>query len=88
MIHNVREAYRIVSKIRSYGKYNVIYCCEDDISYFFTYAVHGLPVLRIYKETGDYEEIFWGQNSESSPRKEIHISKLKQVLWKCFGNIF
>lgn len=77
MIKNVKEAYKIAHKIKRYRKYDACYCREDDVSYFFTYPVHGLPVLRIYKEKGNYEEIFFGQSYESINEREIPLSELK-----------
>lgn len=77
MIKNVKEAYKIACKIKKYRKYDVCYCREDDISYFFTYPVYGLPVLRIYKEKGNYEEIFFGQDYKSINEREIPLSELK-----------
>ena len=77
MIKTVKEAYNIAKKIRNYKKYDVGYCREDDVSYFFTYQVPGLPVLRIYKEKGNYEEIYFGQKYESINEREIPLSELK-----------
>ncbi len=77
MIKNVKKAYRIARKIKRFKKYDVCYCREDDVSYFFTYPVHGFPVLRIYKENENYEEIFFGQDYESFNEKEIPLSELK-----------
>lgn len=82
MIKNVKEAYRTARRIKKFKKYDVCYCREDDVSYFFTYSVAGLPVLRIYKETGNYEEIFFGQDYESFNEKKIPLSELK-----CYQNI-
>lgn len=77
MIKTAKEAYNIAKKIKRYKKYDACYCREDDISYFFTYPVHGFPILRIYKEKGNYEEIFFGQNYESINEKEIPLTELK-----------
>lgn len=77
MIKTAKEAYKIAKKIKEYKKYDTCYCREDDISYFFTYSVPGLPLLRIYKEKGNYEKILFGQNYESFNEKEIPLSELK-----------
>ena len=77
MIKNVKEAYKIAQKIKRYRKHDACYCREDDISNFVTYPVHGFPVLRIYKEKGDYEEIFFGQDYKSINEREIPLSELK-----------
>lgn len=77
MIKTPKEAYKIAKKIKGYKKYDACYCREDDISYFFTYSVPGLPLLRIYKEKGNYEKIPFGQNYEIFNEKEIPLSELK-----------
>ncbi|MDE6730719.1 MAG: hypothetical protein K2J71_08085 [Oscillospiraceae bacterium] len=66
-----------MKKIKNYKKYDVAYCREDDVSYFFTYRIPGLPVLRIYKENGNYEEIYFNQNYASINEREISLSELK-----------
>lgn len=76
MIKTAKEAYNIAKKLKRYKKYNACYCREDDRSYLFTYPVHGLPVLRIYKEKGNYEEIFFGQKYESFNVKEVPLEQL------------
>ncbi|MDE7121622.1 MAG: hypothetical protein K2O42_05620 [Oscillospiraceae bacterium] len=77
MIKNVKEAYEISKKIRNYKKYDVAYCREDDVSYFFTYQIPGLPVLRIYKESGNYEKICFNQKYECTHEREVPLSELK-----------
>lgn len=77
MIKTAKEAYKIAKKIKGYKKYDAWYCREDDISYFFTYPVHGLPVLRIFKENGNYEKIPFGKSYESRNEREIPLEELK-----------
>ncbi|MDE5884846.1 MAG: hypothetical protein K2H29_07230 [Oscillospiraceae bacterium] len=77
MIKTAKEAYEIAKEIKNYKKYDVAYCREDDISYFFTYQIPGLPVLRIYKENQKWEEICFNQKYECIHEREVPLSELK-----------
>lgn len=79
MIKTAKEAYGIAKKIKEYKKYDTCFCREDDISYFFTYPVPGVPLLRIYKENGNYEKIPFHMaiNMKIENEKIIPLSQLK-----------
>lgn len=76
MIKNPKDAYKIAKKTKGYKKAEACYCQEDKVSYYFVYSIHGLPVLRVYKEDGHTEQILFGDKCDNKDKRQVSLKEI------------